>query len=876
MKKSIRVLIGIFIIINIFSVVVLANTSNNTNVSTEVQSEEQVYSNDKTINVKYTTHVQNIGWQDWVTDGELAGTSGEGLRVEGLMIKLEGAPDAKIYYTAHVQNMGWQDWVTDGELAGTSGEGLRVEAIKIRTENLPIGYHIEYRAHVENIGWQDWVTDGEIAGTSGKGYRVEGIEIKVVENDKFYDKIQYNSKLVNSDEWMGVAKEGNTSGKIGNDISNFKINVDKSIATIRYKAYIQEEGWQDWMSNDEIAGKKNKRIKAIKIESPDISDDVQLLYRVYISNKGWQSWKYNGQIAGDIENYNCNIQAIQIKFEKDIPNIEYQAHVENIGWQDWVSNGELAGTSGEGLRVEGIIIKMNNFDNGSISYRTYVQNKGWLGWKHEGELGGTSGEGLRVEAIQIKGDNLPDTYQIQYRVHIQNKGWQEWKTDGEIAGTIGEGLRLEAIQIRIVRAVRITPIQCIDKPADSDIITDNFSVTGWSLSYSGVEKVQAYINDKFLGETVPNISREDVYSAYSEYKSHNSGYEINNLDITTIAPGKQTLEIRQFGKDGYIHHMYKTITIRKKDNITTIDAPNVNYVEGSDCILVKGWALNGSGVKKINIYIDGVLKGTTITNQSREDVNIKFPGYIGGAKSGYLTNVNLGGLKVGKHTLKVEPIGYDGTIQEANVEFYYKSKGTTIVVDAGHNYGGDYGAIAKHNGITYSETELNIKIADYLRTYLENAGYNVIMTRKTSDRDVSSVNQSLANRVSIANKSEAVLFISIHQNAATASAHGVEVYSTTNSPDKGYSWDNYSDKINKSRQLATKVVNSIASNVGFYNRGAKTANLYVLRNTRMPAILVECGFITNYGNATALSIDLNQRKIASSITDQVVSMFGAR
>lgn len=873
MKKRVGLLICILMIINLLTSSAYAGTVNPNNIKGQTQEDIiTMKANDNSAIVKYSTHVQNIGWNGWKTNGETAGTVGRGLRVEALKITIEGSENASISYRAHVQNKGWMNWVSNGETAGTEGKGLRVEALQIDAKNLPEGYHLIYRAHVQNKGWQDWVSNGEVSGTVGSSLRIEALEIKVVQNDKYYTNIQYSSKAIGY-EWTSNVYEAQTTGSSITDMESFNINLNNSIGILKYRAYIQNEGWQDWKNNNEVAGVEGskKKIKAIQLDVSGLADNVQCLYRVYLSDIGWQDWKNSGDIAGDIGGNN-NIRAIQVKLEDREPSIQYVGHVQNVGWQSWKNSGDIAGTTGKDLRLEGIRIKLCNFENASITYRVHVQNKGWMNWVSNSETAGTIGQGLRVEAIQIKGKGLPSTYQVQYRTHVQNIGWQDWKTDGQIAGTTGRGLKIEAIQIRIVRATKIAPTQYIDLPSDNSIITDNFTVTGWSLNYSGVKNIQVYIGDKLVGETIPNIEREDVYNDSPQYGIHNSGYKLD-VDIKTISPGDKQLEVRQYGNDGYIHSVYKNINISKKENRTNINSPSNNYIEKSDTLLVKGWALNGSGVEKVNIYVDNQLKATVKTDQPTDGVNISFPGYINGDKAGYTANISLKGLKAGKHTLRISPVGYDGTVKEVSREFYYKNYGVTIVVDAGHNYGGDYGAVATHNGITYSETELNMKIADYLKTYLENAGYNVVMTRNSSDRDQCNVKQSLANRVSIANNSNAKLFISIHQNAATASAHGVEVFSTTNNPDSGYSWDNYSDKINKSRELANRVVNSIASSVGFYNRGAKTANLYVLRNTRMPAILVECGFITNYSNATALAVDLNQRKIASSIADQVKTMY---
>lgn len=128
----------------------------------------------------YQAHVQNIGWQGTVCNGQTAGTTGQNLRIEAIKIFLQGAPaGVGICYQAHVQNIGWQSTVCNGQEAGTTGQNLRIEAIKIWLTNPPSGAKVSYRAHVQNIGWQGWVSDQGIAGTVGQGLRIEALEIKI-------------------------------------------------------------------------------------------------------------------------------------------------------------------------------------------------------------------------------------------------------------------------------------------------------------------------------------------------------------------------------------------------------------------------------------------------------------------------------------------------------------------------------------------------------------------------------------------------------------------------------------------------------------------------------------------------------------------------
>lgn len=76
--------------------------------------------------VSYQTHVQNEGWQDYVSNGEKSGTEGQSLRLEAIKIKLAGYEDVSIRYKTHIENYGWEEeWVSENQVSGTSGPGFR-------------------------------------------------------------------------------------------------------------------------------------------------------------------------------------------------------------------------------------------------------------------------------------------------------------------------------------------------------------------------------------------------------------------------------------------------------------------------------------------------------------------------------------------------------------------------------------------------------------------------------------------------------------------------------------------------------------------------------------------------------------------------------
>lgn len=138
----------------------------------------------------YQAHVQNIGWMHEVQNGETAGTVGQGLRMEALVINLtDDSNNSIVEYCAHVQDVGWQGWVYSGEVAGTVGQNLRMEAVRIRlTRRYADEYDIYYRAHVQDGGWLGWARNGEPAGTQGAGLRMEAVQICIVPKGHHFNR----------------------------------------------------------------------------------------------------------------------------------------------------------------------------------------------------------------------------------------------------------------------------------------------------------------------------------------------------------------------------------------------------------------------------------------------------------------------------------------------------------------------------------------------------------------------------------------------------------------------------------------------------------------------------------------------------------------
>lgn len=121
----------------------------------------------------------------WVSGGNITGTTGRKLRIEGININLSQdtvhSLTGTIMYRTHVQDIGWTGWKTLGQYSGTSGRAKQVEAIEIKlTGQLATFYNIYYSSHIENYGWLGWASNGQTSGSTGISYRVEALRINLV------------------------------------------------------------------------------------------------------------------------------------------------------------------------------------------------------------------------------------------------------------------------------------------------------------------------------------------------------------------------------------------------------------------------------------------------------------------------------------------------------------------------------------------------------------------------------------------------------------------------------------------------------------------------------------------------------------------------
>ncbi|AHF08086.1 cell wall-binding repeat-containing protein [Desulfitobacterium metallireducens] len=189
--------------------------------------------------------------------------------------------------------------------------------------------------------------------------------------------------------------------------------------------------------------------------------------------------------------------------------------------------------------------------------------------------------------------------------------------------------------------------------------------------------------------------------------------------------------------------------------------------------------------------------------------------------------------------------------------------GKTIIVDPGHG-GPDTGAIGPSGTYEKNNTlPVGLDLADLLRS----SGANVILTRSSdvspAGGDYTEIND-LKARVNMANQNKADLYVSIHNDSfSNPDAGGTTTYYSVDSP-----------VASQSSALGADIQQEVVKKLGLYNRNVKSANFYVIKNTSMPAVLVELGFISNPTEEKLLSSADFQKKAAEGIYSGILAYQG--
>ena len=256
--------------------------------------------------------------------------------------------------------------------------------------------------------------------------------------------------------------------------------------------------------------------------------------------------------------------------------------------------------------------------------------------------------------------------------------------------------------IYISKASSASSQMCLDMPSGNAVYrTDDISVAGWAVNASGINRVDVYV----AGESQPRASftsfldRPDVNSIINSngaYKNAiKSGFNAV-LPLNSFQNGTYTIAVAAVGNDGSAQWSTRTIVVNKSTPQMNLDAPSGNQAYYNADITVAGWALNGSGIGHVDVYIQGESspRASITSFYGRPDVNNAYNTdgkYRNGYNSGFNIVIPADSLKPGNYVISVAAIGNDGTVQWSNRSITLAKASPRINIDtpvSGGTYGG--------------------------------------------------------------------------------------------------------------------------------------------------------------------------------------------
>lgn len=230
---------------------------------------------------------------------------------------------------------------------------------------------------------------------------------------------------------------------------------------------------------------------------------------------------------------------------------------------------------------------------------------------------------------------------------------------------IAIALTFSFIPYCIVQAVESGPRMWIETPNTYYSADKSFTVSGWALNSAGVKEAIVKIDGQSFGKASVEQNRSDVNKIFVGYPTAWSfAFEV---DINKVPQGNHNLSVEITAMNDSKTEQIINIFVDKPIPKMWIESPisSIKLTQDLPCTTICGWALNASGIKQVNILIDGEKKTSIGVQNNRSDVNEIYKGYPTG--SSFMYNLDINNILWGQHILSVEAVGNDGSKSSQNI-----------------------------------------------------------------------------------------------------------------------------------------------------------------------------------------------------------------
>jgi beta-N-acetylglucosaminidase len=291
------------------------------------------------------------------------------------------------------------------------------------------------------------------------------------------------------------------------------------------------------------------------------------------------------------------------------------------------------------------------------------------------------------------GSPRPDVLEVFPQYQNNNSGYEfsldTWNISNGIhsvtvrATTMdGSTKQLQSVKVNVQNLKNMPGIGDINSPVAGSIVNGITNVRGWFLDGSGVTKVDVLVDGNFVGQAQYGSPRPDVLEVFPKYQNNNAGYQYE-LDTKKLSNGTHSITVQATGNNGKITVLKSLlVNVQNLEHLPTmryLDSPTVgSTVNGVTNI--RGWYLDGSGVAKIEVLVDGNIIGQAEYGYSRTDVQNAFPEYYNGT-SGFQFALDTLSFPDGQHTLTVRETGKNGNTNSVSANFIINNGNPYLTLD---------------------------------------------------------------------------------------------------------------------------------------------------------------------------------------------------
>lgn len=257
---------------------------------------------------------------------------------------------------------------------------------------------IQYRILPLSSDWSEWqATGGEVGGVDlCRGLTCFEICYSGI------GSISYRGR-VEGKGWTVPSHNGEMCGDcVGKDrITALSISLNEAPGYhVFYRVRGNSGAFSEWKRDGAMAGYEDGDSFIVAFEIQLVMDDPHILYRTYVQEHGWTNFVSDNQISG-MDGKGFCVEAIYVHY-KGPGRLTMQACVERKGWLSEVPNGVVCGTERQGLRMESFRMNLYDLDGYHVYYCVCIKGMGWQSWVRDGEDAGMEGSGQIIEAIRIR------------------------------------------------------------------------------------------------------------------------------------------------------------------------------------------------------------------------------------------------------------------------------------------------------------------------------------------------------------------------------------------------------------------------------------------------------------------------------------------